>query len=123
MMQDYYAILEVKPDATLREIKLAYRKKIKIYHPDQNKSKDAEKITKLLNEAYKALSSFAKETAFNRENSAPNNNVYRPQTPTPTRVYRNVQNAAIDLNESSGSVKFENDDGTSWGVEWNFKNG
>lgn len=55
-MEDYYALLEVKQDASLKEIKLAYRKKIRKYHPDINKDKDAEKTAKLINKAYHILS-------------------------------------------------------------------
>ena len=55
-MQDYYSLLEVQADASDKEIKIAYRKKIRKYHPDVNKNKEAEKIAKLLNQAYTILS-------------------------------------------------------------------
>lgn len=40
---DPHKILGIEPTATPKEIKIAYRKKAKYYHPDLNKDKDAEK--------------------------------------------------------------------------------
>ena len=56
-MEDLYKILGVKKDSTLFEIKQAYLKKIKKYHPDTfNGDKFyAEQITAKLNEAYSIL--------------------------------------------------------------------
>jgi len=49
-------LLEVTYDADKYQIKLAYRKKAKEYHPDINKSPDATKIFQQLNDAYEFLS-------------------------------------------------------------------
>ena len=55
--KDYYKILEVEKDASEEEIKLAYRRLAKKYHPDLNKTdpKAKEKFIKL-HEAYVDLS-------------------------------------------------------------------
>ena len=53
--RDYYEILGVKRDATESEIKSAYRKLARKYHPDVNKTKEAEEKFKEINEAYEVL--------------------------------------------------------------------
>ncbi|MGQ1786232.1 MULTISPECIES: J domain-containing protein [unclassified Saccharicrinis] len=54
-MNNYYHILGVTPDATLEQIKKAYRSKAKLYHPDINKASDANERFILINEAYEYL--------------------------------------------------------------------
>ena len=53
--KDYYKILGVSRDAKLTEIRAAYRKLAKQYHPDVSKEKDAEEKYKEINEAYEVL--------------------------------------------------------------------
>lgn len=53
--KDYYEILGVKREATDAEIKSAYRKLARKYHPDVNKTKEAEEKFKEINEAYEVL--------------------------------------------------------------------
>ena len=53
--KDYYEILGVKRDATQQAIKSAYRKLARKYHPDVNKSADAQEKFKDINEAYEVL--------------------------------------------------------------------
>jgi molecular chaperone DnaJ len=53
----YYEILEVSKNANGDEIKKAYRKMAKLYHPDRNPDdENAEHKFKLCNEAYQVLS-------------------------------------------------------------------
>ncbi|MCW3788790.1 J domain-containing protein [Plebeiibacterium sediminum] len=54
-MHNYYHILGVTPNATLDQIKKAYRKKAMVLHPDINKADDAHEQFILLNEAYEYL--------------------------------------------------------------------
>ena len=54
--KDYYETLGLKRDATQAEIKSAYRKLARKFHPDVNKTKEAEEKFKDINEAYEVLS-------------------------------------------------------------------
>ncbi len=56
MRADYYQLLDVAPDATPRDIKLAYYRLAKRYHPDHNEGNSAaEERFKLVAEAYRTL--------------------------------------------------------------------
>lgn len=60
---DYYSILEVPMSASLEQIKQAYRRLVRLYHPDLNKDSQDIRI-KQLNEAYAVLSDPVKRTAY-----------------------------------------------------------
>ena len=62
--KNLYEILEVSCFATVDEIKVAYKKLVRIYHPDVNKEKDAEINFKLLNNAYEILSNEEKRKNY-----------------------------------------------------------
>jgi DnaJ-class molecular chaperone len=65
--KSYYDILGVKKDASEEEIKKAYRKLAKKYHPDVNKgTKDAENRFKEISEAYAVLSDGEKREQYDR---------------------------------------------------------
>lgn len=53
--QDYYETLEVKRNATPEQIKSAYRKMTRKYHPDLNREPGAEQKFRRINEAYEVL--------------------------------------------------------------------
>ncbi len=56
MRADYYSLLEVSPEATPRELKAAYYRLAKLYHPDHNAGNPvAEERFKLVAEAYRTL--------------------------------------------------------------------
>ncbi len=52
---DYYKVLGVSRNATQDEIRKAFRKHARLYHPDVNKSEDADAQFKKINEAYEVL--------------------------------------------------------------------
>jgi len=64
--QDYYQILGVSRDADTSDIKKAYRKLARRYHPDVNKEANAEEKFKEVNEAYEVLKDSDKRQAYDR---------------------------------------------------------
>ena len=68
--KDYYDILGVSKDANDDEIKHAYRKLSKKWHPDINKAPDAEAKFKEINEAYETLSDPQKRANYDQYGSA-----------------------------------------------------
>ena len=68
--KDYYAILGIQRSATEDDIKSAYRRKAKKYHPDLNPGdKEAEAHFKQINEAYAVLSDPEKRSVYDRYGS------------------------------------------------------
>ena len=64
--KDYYKVMGVARDATEAQIKQAYRKLARKYHPDVSKEKDAEARFKELGEAYEVLKSPEKRAAYDQ---------------------------------------------------------
>lgn len=70
--QDYYKTLGIDKNATLSDIKKAYRNLVNIYHPDKNtkksaeEQKQAEEKFKEIQEAYEILSDDSKRSQYDR---------------------------------------------------------
>ncbi len=69
--RDYYEVLGVSREASTEEIKRAYRRLARQYHPDVNKEPDAEERFKEINEAYEILSDPQKRAYYDRFGHTP----------------------------------------------------
>lgn len=68
-MTDYYEILGVNKNASATELKSAYRKLALKWHPDRNKSSEADKKFKEINKAYEVLSDPKKKEVYDQYGS------------------------------------------------------
>lgn len=92
-MQDYaryFASLGIPPTNDKRRIKQAYRMVIKKYHPDINRSSDANAVTKAANEAYKFLENANLDSGLS---SASNQEIYNMLAKTYSRLIERDYNA------------------------------
>ncbi len=71
MTQDYYRILGVSYDAPKEEIRQAYLKLARKYHPDVNKEREAEEFLKSINEAYNALTNDEARALYDQDLDIP----------------------------------------------------
>ncbi|MGB0850185.1 MAG: J domain-containing protein [Bacteroidia bacterium] len=66
-MINYYKILELENYASVEEVKLAYKNKIKTYHPDVSSDPNAEEMTKYLNQAKGQLDNEVSKEQYDKE--------------------------------------------------------
>ena len=66
MIFNYYEVLGVSSNATLQEIKKAYRSLALKYHPDVNKEPNAHEAFIKITEAYEVLSDFDKRNYYDK---------------------------------------------------------
>ncbi len=71
MKNDYYALLQITRNASSEEIKKAYRRLARQYHPDVNPSPQAESRFKQINRAYQVLSDPVKKALYDRQLNSP----------------------------------------------------
>jgi curved DNA-binding protein len=69
--KDYYAVMGVPREATAEQIKQAYRKLARKYHPDVSKEADAEQRFKEVGEAYEVLRDEQKRAAYDQLGAGP----------------------------------------------------
>ena len=76
--KDYYAALGIDRNADLEQIKKAYRKLARQYHPDVSKAPDAEARFKDAAEAYATLKNPEKRAAYDELGSQPQGRDFTP---------------------------------------------
>lgn len=98
-MIDFYELLGIKKNSSKEEIKEAYRKMVKKYHPDVNKSEEANKIIISLNEAKEVLLDDEKRIHYDemlnaiersKHFSSDENETYRKKTREYKETYADV---------------------------------
>jgi curved DNA-binding protein len=76
--KDYYEVMGVARDAPADDIKRAYRRLARKYHPDVSKEKDAEARFKEIGEAYEVLRDPEKRAAYDQLGRRPAGEEFRP---------------------------------------------
>lgn len=95
-MKDFYAILGVSPSVDEKDLKSAYRKLAKEYHPDTNKTAEAESRFKEIGEAYDVLKDKTKRAEYDATRAGHQANQFRWHT-NPNRGQQNASD--LDLEE------------------------
>ena len=80
MQPDYYKILDISRNASVDQIKQAYRNKAKIFHPDINHLPNAKVLFQMINEAYQVLTNPDKRRWYDFKLKYPSSTGLKPQT-------------------------------------------
>lgn len=86
-MVDYYKILGIPNDATKQDIDAAWRRAVKEWHPDRNRSEEANARLKAINVARQILTNDAARRKYDRANgfTKPDNGREKMERPVKTR--------------------------------------
>lgn len=109
-MQNYYQILELEERASQTEIRSAYRKLVKLHHPDINPHARALERIQQINQAYDVLSNPNTRAQYNRllqtgYSSAKANQAYQQQQAWARRQYAERRHAARRPRASAHSAR------------------
>lgn len=88
---DYYSELGVDKHSSDADIKLAYRRLARLYHPDKNKSPEAEDKIKRVNEAYEVIGDRTKRAEYDRQQ---------------TKLFSGFCHTKVDINDVFGGAGF-----------------
>ena len=86
--EDLYEILQVHYAAEPEVIEAAYRRLLRLYHPDVNKSSQAHDKTVRLNRAYEILRDPAKRSSYDSERSVQSEREQREEQDSQTNIHR-----------------------------------
>lgn len=110
---DYYAVLEISPDASTAQIRRAYRRRLRRVHPDTRPADDppsAEPVRAgaalaLLREAFAVLGDPARRAAYDRR-TRPTQPRPRPATPTAAPAHESCPVGPPDPPLRAGPVRY-----------------
>lgn len=110
--KDYYNILELKKDATQKQIRDAYRRMALLYHPDKNRDNPvATDLMKEINESYAVLSDPLKRRQYDALRHVHGSSAYGQfrQTHSEQDIFRgsDINQIFEDLSRASGFRGFE----------------
>ena len=88
--KDYYDVLGVQKTVTKDELKSAYRKLALKYHPDRNKSPEAEEKFKEISEAYAVLSDQEKRKRYDTYGHVGNEEVFRGSEDNFAEIFKDI---------------------------------
>jgi len=101
---NYYKILQVSEEAEIEVIEAAYKRLSLKYHPDKNKSPEAEMRMKELNEAYSVLRNPVSRREYDELLSQQSSNQTNlPQVSSEPNWLETILNVAVTVNESLGT--------------------
>jgi curved DNA-binding protein CbpA len=105
-IKGYYAIMEVSEHANYREIRSAFRRLAKKYHPDLNNSAQAEEMIKKINVAFEVLSDKEKRREY--DSICFNDNNYLPKQKEEN--YNENENNKSQINNADNYSKSRKED-------------
>ena len=108
-IKGYYAIMEVSEHANYREIRTAFRRLAKKYHPDLNNSEQAEEMIKKINAAFEVLSDKEKRREY--DSICFNDNNYLPKQKKEN--YNENENNKSRINNADNYSKSRKEDDSS----------
>lgn len=110
----YYAILGVSEQATYLELKRAYRRLARKYHPDRNNSSHAESMIKKINAAFEILSDDDKKRKYDKtdfetewDEEEIRSNVQHKVSET-NQIYSNYESNSRNYDTSDKQYQFKN---------------
>ena len=102
-VEDYYSILQVSPHAPIKDIKAAFRRLARLYHPDLNPN-DSEAVEKFkhISQAYETLSDSNKRRRYDRElkyKSTHRSTQYSPKSQSTSKTAQDFYNRGLEKSQ------------------------